>query len=226
LPLSVHKDLPEINEISEKVPEKPASPDWEKMSQISTTQTWVNDSSLTVNTHVGTILDAPMKKEMTSSEMEDQTSIWARFDQETLPEKDDIRIVRLLRHQIFKTYWRLFGFVFFINFWIFIAAAAEGWNALKISKGVFGNLFLAVIVRQDYLVDALFGLVSRVPSYWPMWVRKIAADIHQVEGIHAGAAASSTLWFLLYTGKATREAAVAAEDGQRVGFLLIDDDDE
>lgn len=60
------------------------------------------------------------------------------------------------------------------------------------------NLVLAVLFRQQYLVNALFWIATRAPLSWPLPIRAHLARVYHFGGIHAGAAIAATLWFGVY----------------------------
>jgi hypothetical protein len=119
--------------------------------------------SLDTSSHICTLVDLPLEKKIDPSTLEDQTSDWANYEQEILPDKTQGRFVRNLRHQILSLYRRLFGIVFLTNFGIFIAMAVRGATAPELGKVVIGNFFVSILMRQDYVVDAFFKVFTSVP---------------------------------------------------------------
>lgn len=127
-----------------------------------------NDSSSTLNTTLpaSTLTSLPLdeKEKVEPSSLEDQTHMWSGYKDDDLPEKSQGRFIRNLRHQFLYLYRRLFGVVFVTNFAIFIAVAVKGANALQIGKIVVANIFVAILMRQDYVIDAFFTVFTSVPS--------------------------------------------------------------
>ncbi|GLB34658.1 putative adenylate-forming reductase, a natural product biosynthesis enzyme that resembles non-ribosomal peptide synthetases, yet serves to modify one substrate, rather than to condense two or more building blocks [Lyophyllum shimeji] len=156
-----------------------------------------------------TLVSVPLEKKVEPSALENQTSIWAGYEQDVLPPKEQERWLRNLRHQIFYLYRRLFGIVFITNLGIFISVAAnfKNVNAPHIAKIVVGNLFGAILMRQDYVIDAFFVTCTSISPSWPLWIRRIAARVYHIGGLHSGAGASGTLWLILFAVKATIEFA-------------------
>ncbi|KAG6829635.1 hypothetical protein H0H92_003968 [Tricholoma furcatifolium] len=152
-----------------------------------------------------TLVTVPLEKQVDLPALEGQTSIWAGYEQDILPDKKEGRIVRNLRHQIFYLYRRLFGIVFLINLGLFIWYAVKGANAMQIGEVVVGNIFVAIMMRQDYVIDAFFVVCTSIPNTWPLWIRRIAARVYHIGGLHSGAGASGTLWLILFAAQATRE---------------------
>ncbi|KAF8077658.1 nonribosomal peptide synthetase 12 [Lyophyllum atratum] len=189
------------------VSEKPASQ--EKDFNKSTVSVTTIDSAKTVTaaapTPGTTLVSLPLEKKIEPSALEGQTSIWAGYEQDVLPDKTEGRIVRNLRHQIFYLYRRLFGIVFIVNLGLFIWYAAKGANAKEIGLVVVGNLFGAIMMRQDYVIDAFFVVCTSLSNTWPLWIRRIAARVYHIGGLHSGAGASGTLWLILFSVQATRE---------------------
>ncbi|MEO3780217.1 hypothetical protein ABGB16_26040 [Micromonospora sp. B11E3] len=60
------------------------------------------------------------------------------------------------------------------------------------------NVTLAVIVRQQWIINALFWLATRAPRTWPLRVRWALAKIYHVGGLHVGMAVSGTAWYLVF----------------------------
>ncbi|KAG6910275.1 hypothetical protein DXG01_011672 [Tephrocybe rancida] len=155
-----------------------------------------------------TLVSIPLEKKIDLPALEGQTSIWAGYEQDVLPDKTESRVVRNLRHQIFYLYRRLFGIVFLTNLGLFIWYAAKGANSKQIGEVVVGNIFGAILMRQDYVIDAFFVTFTSIPNTWPLWIRRIAARVYHIGGLHSGAGASGALWLILFCGQATREVVM------------------
>ena len=56
------------------------------------------------------------------------------------------------------------------------------------------NFTAAVLIRQQTVLNALFGLAGRGSQTWPLWLRWGVSKVHHVGGIHAGAALAGTAW--------------------------------
>jgi hypothetical protein len=170
-------------------------------------QDW-NKSTATVGTtksNAPTLVGVPLEKDIEPSKLEGQTSIWAGYEQDVMPQKDQARWVRNFRHQIFYLYRRLFSIVFLANFGLFIWFAIKGANTMQVANAVVSNLTVAVLMRQDYVVDAFFVFFTAVPRSWPMWIRRVCARVYHIGGLHSGAGVSGALWLILFCAKATQE---------------------
>ncbi|OCH91225.1 nonribosomal peptide synthetase 12 [Obba rivulosa] len=131
---------------------------------------------------------------------------WDGYLDDELPEKTQAKPVRNLRHQIFTLYRRLFGVVFVTNMAIFIKTLVKGnTDAQHLGLIVVANLFCAILMRQDYVINAFFTVCCAVPSSWPLWIRRIVARVYHIGGLHSGCAISGLVWLVLFTVQATRE---------------------
>ncbi|KAF8134789.1 hypothetical protein K438DRAFT_1911680 [Mycena galopus ATCC 62051] len=131
---------------------------------------------------------------------------WKGYEEDVLPDKLQGKKARNLRHLVFTLYRRLFGVVFVTNMAILIALLVRGADAPRLGLITLANLFVAVLMRQDYVVNALFSVFCAVPPSWPLSIRRVCARVyHMPGGIHSGAAVSGTLWLAVFCGKATKE---------------------
>ena len=65
------------------------------------------------------------------------------------------------------------------------------------------NLTAAVLIRQQNVLNLLFGLAGRGSRSWPLWLRWSVSKVHHVGGIHAGGALAGTAWLCAFTWVAT-----------------------
>jgi hypothetical protein len=108
---------------------------------------------------------------------------WDGYLDDELPTKTQNPKVRNIRHQIFSLYRRLFGVVFVSNLALFIATVAkQHYSALYLGKIVVANLFCAILMRQEYVVNAFFAVFCAVPSSWPLIIRRICARVYHIGG--------------------------------------------
>ncbi|KLO16789.1 nonribosomal peptide synthetase 12 [Schizopora paradoxa] len=147
------------------------------------------------------------KVEVSSVEKGDADVLgWEGYEDEDLPNKRQGKYTRNIRHQIFTLYRRLFGVVFVTNMAIFIASLAKGGlNAQQLGQIVVANLFCAILMRQDYVVNAFFNVFCAVPTSWPLCIRRVCARVYHIGGLHSGCAISGVVWLVYFTGQATSE---------------------
>ncbi|TVY75757.1 Adenylate-forming reductase [Lachnellula suecica] len=111
--------------------------------------------------------------------------------------------LRFARYTVFGVYRRIFLAVFIINIWqghrIITMKRRSKYSPLLVDiSTAFGlNLFVAVLIRQDYIINLLFRLCWFVPFAAPLRLRKSFAKMYEYGGLHSGAAICSVLWFSL-----------------------------
>ncbi|TBU28644.1 nonribosomal peptide synthetase 12 [Dichomitus squalens] len=131
---------------------------------------------------------------------------WDGYEDDELPDKTQGHYVRNLRHQIFSLYRRLFGIVFITNLAVFIATLVKGSvNAQHLGLVVVANLFCAILMRQDYVINAFFTVACSVPNTWPLAIRRVVGRVYHIGGFHSGCAISGLVWLILFTAQATKE---------------------
>ncbi|GAB1212394.1 hypothetical protein ATERTT37_001532 [Aspergillus terreus] len=114
-----------------------------------------------------------------------------------LAEKKDPKPIRGLRYRIFIVYRRLFSLVWLANLaallcLIFIPTAGSEW----IDIIAFINLTIAVLIRQDAVINVLYTVCCSVPKSWPLAIRRRCAKIYHLGGAHSGAATAATAWYI------------------------------
>ncbi|KAJ7780692.1 nonribosomal peptide synthetase 12 [Mycena maculata] len=147
--------------------------------------------------------------------------VWEGYEKDILPDKLEGRVVRNLRHQIFTLYRRLFSIVFVTNMAIFLMMLVRGGaDAEYIGLITIANLFCAILMRQDYVVNVFFNVFCAVPTSWPLSIRRICARVYHIGGLHSGCATSGVVWLALLCGQATREA-IEGGDGAHASVATV-----
>ena len=109
---------------------------------------------------------------------------------------------RIIRHRYLEHYNRLVFLVLCINaitLWYGIEKA--GWwsqqevNLSALSNVVLANFAVAVLVRQQYVINFFFWIATRAPVSWPLWIRWTLGKVFHFGGLHSGSAFSGTLWY-------------------------------
>lgn len=109
---------------------------------------------------------------------------------------------RITRHPSFIEYRRLAALVGLVNAWVFVTGLSHGtW----VSEGIFAlpaiaqmallNFTLAILIRQQRVVNALFWAATRIPTSWPLWMRWGAGKVFHFGGLHSGGSVAGTVWF-------------------------------
>ncbi|KAK0504211.1 hypothetical protein EDD18DRAFT_491110 [Armillaria luteobubalina] len=130
---------------------------------------------------------------------------WDGYEGDEMPEKVQPRLVRNARLQAFSIYRRLFSVVFIMNMGFFISYAIRGYHSQKIALVTVANICIAILMRQELVINTLFLIFCSVPQSWPFFIRKTAARVYHLGGIHSGAASSAVVWLILLAVQATRE---------------------
>lgn len=112
---------------------------------------------------------------------------------------------RFWSHSGATQYHRLFGLLALANAVVLALGLTRwGWarDALQVPLATLGNLALAnftlaILIRQQRVVNALFWLASRVPKSAPLWLRWQCAKVFHFGGLHTAGASAGTLWFTL-----------------------------
>ncbi|MEU0382818.1 hypothetical protein [Streptomyces chartreusis] len=109
---------------------------------------------------------------------------------------------RLLKHPRLMHYNRLAALVLLAN-------AAFLWAARPLATPTLGhaalaNLALAVLVRQQYVINLLFRLATSAPVSWPLKVRWTLGKVYHFGGLHVGGALAGAAWFVALTVAVTR----------------------
>lgn len=119
------------------------------------------------------------------------------FDLEAvLPEKKHRKYARGLRYRGLIVYRRLLSLVGLFNITTAIALVLTGITRQWLGNITAINLATAVLIRQDFVINALYTIACSVPKPWPLFVRARCAKIYHLGGVHSGAAISAGGWLL------------------------------
>jgi hypothetical protein len=81
------------------------------------------------------------------------------------------------------------------------------------------NLTLAILIRQQYVINLLFRLATAAPVRWPLRLRWMLAKVYHFGGLHVGGAVAGTAWFLASVGLLTAAGGEAV--ALAVAWLLV-----
>lgn len=104
---------------------------------------------------------------------------------------------RLLKHPRLMHYNRLAALVLLAN--AVFAATAWPLDAPTLGHAALANLALAVLIRQQYVINLLFRLATSAPTSWPLRIRWTLGKVYHFGGLHVGGALAGTAWFLALT---------------------------
>jgi hypothetical protein len=126
--------------------------------------------------------DSSVVDEKTNSQLEKghatvAVESWEGYLDDPLPDKKQSKIVRDLRSIFFSVYRRVFSVVFAVNMSLFIWACSryreEGHdrvNAKWLAEVTIGNLFAAILIRQDHIINLLFFIFCSIPTSYTFFV--------------------------------------------------------
>ena len=122
-------------------------------------------------------------------------------------------------------YNRLTALVLMINLAVFWRTASAGglWAGNAPGSLLFAaqlNFALAVIVRNQYLHNALFWITTKTPTHWPLTIRWPLAKIYQFGGLHVGGALSGLLWYGVFVASLTELARTRPEAAPTLSLVL------
>ncbi|KIW08579.1 uncharacterized protein PV09_00543 [Verruconis gallopava] len=124
----------------------------------------------------------------------------------TVPEKRQHKVVRNLRHTYLNVYRRLFTVAFIGNIIPMIVWLAhlrnESINSLNLTDlatAAAVNFAVAILIRQDYIVNFLYRVCWLVPHSTPLRIRRSLAKVYENGGVHSGCAVAGFIWFLVLT---------------------------
>jgi hypothetical protein len=120
---------------------------------------------------------------------------------------------RVLKHPRFRPYNRLIALVLVVNLLALVHGLGGGgwWSSDRraldaLSATVLANFALAILIRQQYVVNLLFWLATRAPTSWPLTLRWSLGKVYHFGGLHVGGAISGTLWFVALAATIIRAA--------------------
>ncbi len=100
---------------------------------------------------------------------------------------------RMAKHPRLMHHHRLIAAVIVTNLAVGVHGAREGWFRSQeaalaaTSWAVLVNFALAILIRQQYVVNLLFWLATRAPTRWPLRVRWTLGKVYHFGGVYVGA---------------------------------------
>jgi hypothetical protein len=80
----------------------------------------------------------------------------------------------------------------------------------SIADATAANLCVAVLIRSEPVINLLFIVCSSVPTWFPLRIRRICAQVYHIGGIHSGCAVAAVIWFMIFTVGASIELSKPA----------------
>ncbi|WP_419992490.1 hypothetical protein [Streptomyces boninensis] len=114
------------------------------------------------------------------------------------------RLRRSFKHPRLMHYNRLAAAVLALNA---ILALTKQWDARILSYAALANVALAVVVRNQYVINFFFRVATSAPPHWPLKVRWTLGKVYHFGGLHVGGALAGSLWFAASVVALTAEGA-------------------
>lgn len=204
----LHQDSTELPQH----PESPTQPSKRKVSIVGTAQ-----PAATTN---------PVPPEQSSS----KTASSFILEKQPIPEipledKKYNRMMRNMRWTVLSVYRRLNTLVLTANV-IALAVLAARHRLVSLSPesaatAVSINLTVAVLVRQELVINALFWSFGKCPQRLPLRIRRMAAKIYHLGGVHSGAGMSAAIWFAFFNVAIIRVLRARAVDTHQTIIPVI-----
>jgi hypothetical protein len=90
---------------------------------------------------------------------------------------------------------------------------ADGSALSGLADLIVVNFAIAVLIRQQHVLNTIFAAAGRGSSRWPLRPRWMISKINHIGGLHVGAALAGTAWLCAFTvvvaiARASRPATV------------------
>ncbi|MFG1997540.1 hypothetical protein ACGFNU_00140 [Spirillospora sp. NPDC048911] len=135
---------------------------------------------------------------------------------------------RAFKHPRLMHYNRLAALVLAANLVPLVhGLGAGGWwtrggvDLRALSYAALANFALAVIVRQQYLINLFFRIATLPSTRWPLKIRWTLGKVYHFGGMHVGGTVAGTLWFLALVGGLTHHAVRDLGGGATAGTLAV-----
>lgn len=67
-----------------------------------------------------------------------------------------------------------------------------------VATATAANLCASILIRSEPVINLLFTVFSSVPTWMPLVVRRICANVYHIGGIHVGCAIAAVIWFMIF----------------------------
>ncbi|KAL9608754.1 MAG: hypothetical protein Q9167_006426 [Letrouitia subvulpina] len=143
------------------------------------------------------------------------TSLPLPFSQESLAEKEFVlppekgaQSHMWLRYYFFTMYRRLFSVVLMGNIATILTIFAyrrtlDNLQLSDLAIATASNITVALLMRQEYVINLLFTVACSVPTWMPLFIRRNCAKVFHIGGIHSSAGVAAVFWFTILTVAAT-----------------------
>jgi CRP-like cAMP-binding protein len=135
------------------------------------------------------------------------------------------RLRRVLKAPWAMHYNRLIVLVLAANA-LLAAYGIEHWKLFAPTLGTVAlvaqaNIALAIVFRQQYVINLLGWIATRPPVTWPMRVRWTLGKYYHFGGLHVGFALSGTAWYLTFVAMLIDGLATGKGGGVDVAVVAV-----
>ncbi|KAJ4375889.1 hypothetical protein N0V83_001167 [Neocucurbitaria cava] len=171
-------------------------------------------------------LESPLQVQATA-EKEGATSLTAlphitRNAHATVQEQTQASRFRRLQLHWLTAYRLLIGLTLAINLAVLIAWLNTYLPLAGLLQATSTNLFVAVLIRQEDLLNASFFLLAKIPLRLPLRIRKTIADFHHYGGFHIGCALSALMWYCVFVAANTIHTIKNVNRGNMTAWMWAD----
>jgi hypothetical protein len=101
--------------------------------------------------------------------------------------------------------------------------SSDGIALGNIANVMLLNFTMAILIRQQYVINLLFKAATAIPTDWPLRLRWTAGKVYHFGGIHVGGAVGGSLWFLLFLGSVIYHSAegLPGVSGPLIGVSVV-----
>lgn len=119
-----------------------------------------------------------------SPSMDSTDTIQTPKEEPALPGKKQPRIIRQIRHTFLNVYRRIFGVVFIANLIGLIVLMAKHHDDIyshlpDVATAASANIFVAAIVRVDYVANAMHIVCRGLRPTAPLRVRRMLTKVYE-----------------------------------------------
>ncbi|KAK4982466.1 hypothetical protein LTR66_009260 [Elasticomyces elasticus] len=119
--------------------------------------------------------------------------------------------------ELWSTYRMLFLLVFSTNMAVLVAflvptsSVSADLTSPNVATAAASNLLVAIMARNEHVVNLLFRSAVGVPFWAPLCIRSYSAKVYSYGGVHSGCAVAAVAWYIAYVGLVTRAAVLGRE---------------
>ena len=114
------------------------------------------------------------------------------------------RLARALGSPALMHYNRLIAIAVVINV---VLAFSLSLTLTTLSHLALANFAIGIVIRQSYVINLLFWIATRVPTSWPLAIRRQCAKVYHFGGIHVGCVLAGTAWYGAFVVELLRSGA-------------------